>query len=334
MKYYEQECISISLYKKFGIAEWQEKSQILKEAEVEYILKHLDEEDNVFVKLVQLPFPKFAEVYFKQFKDKLPYVENPQFGYNLFLLNEGQINVLMKYLRETDKNSKKIVSKVTEILEELVIPFDSSLKINKRNPRFKKHVFQKAYISQYINKEEAKRLQFTHRTFYEYGEYKDFNLQDKINCLNGVTREIFNCFLGMEGRQRLDIKGVTQKLDAVEANVKVIADIAALPISKTVKEFKNAIGYQESDEKGFHVYTNPIFKKIDFYINYFYYMNHIISPSDAIILNSLDYKTTQIYIASKYFYSSPSSVRKVLEVNQEDAKTFENYMVDSKKQKK
>lgn len=334
MKYYEKENVSLELYENFGIAEWREKCLVLRECEIEYALRHLGEEDNEFVKLIKMPFPKFAENYFRQFKDRLPYVENPQFGYNLFLLNDGELTLLMSYFRTKEAISKRLLEKVAPILENLVISFDSPIKINKRNPQFKKHIFQKAYISQYITKEEAKRLGLTNRVFFENGEYKDFKLQEKIDCLNGVTREMFNCLLGMEGRHRLDTSGVSKKLELVEANVKTLVDIAAIPMSKTLGEFKNAIGYLENDEKGFSLYTNQIFKKTDFYNNYFYYTKHIINISDIIVLKDLEYKDSKTYIASKYFYSSASSVRKALAISKEDAEKFEMYIPEHKKTQK
>lgn len=323
----DEEKINIALFRDYGITEWREKCLILTKGEQEFVLKHLNDEQNDLIQMVKLPFPHFAEKYFEKYTDKFqetPNIIREQLGYNLYMLRDYQIKSFADFMR----GNKEIPSKVKyydlkDAFEDLRISFDSHLKVDRNKLTYKDTLCKKIYISQYIDAQEAERLKLTDHTFRLHGVYQGFNLEEKLDCLNGITQTVLRLTLGTNGYYRHKQDDIFE-IYGTQFPIQELNKMLLSALSKSTNEFKSKIGLNEEDydSKSFKTYNYKPFQKFDFDLNYRYYIRNVLTDNEKEVLSHIPISEQKIYVASKYFYSSVKKIRNVLDISIQDASKY------------
>jgi len=332
----DEEKINIALYRDYEITEWREKCLILTKGEQKFVLNHLNDEEDELMKMVKLPFPAFASKYFEKYEDKFkeyPRVIREQLGYNLYLLRDYQISTFATFMideKEIPAATKSTILK--DAFEDLNISFDSPIKVDRSRTKWQEKMFKKIYISQYIDAKEAERMKLTDHAFNDHGEYRGYCLEEKLECLNGITKTIFKLLLGCDGYYRHTKTDISVMCNH-DFQIGALCEMLLPAMSKSTKEFKSKIGLV-GDVKdygnSFRVYSYEPFKKFDFEINYKYLLKNVISDEVKKVLESIPPRERRIYIASKYFYSSVKSIRNVLSLSIQEAAKYVDEIETSK----
>jgi hypothetical protein len=124
----EQECIEF--YRKYGISEWNEKTLILTDEERSVVTSDLEEGNlNPLIDIVKLPFPQFVTAYYSRFPNKPVELNDPAFGYKLYLLTERGISYHAELLRNPDakKNEVHKIKHLSLILRSYFVIYNAIL---------------------------------------------------------------------------------------------------------------------------------------------------------------------------------------------------------------
>ena len=266
MKDYKLANESRLLFEQFNITEWETKCVILSPDEKKQVLKDLTTgEYSPITKLVMLPFPTFIKEYYLRFYiddmsfykripalDKYFSKENLQsdgrIGYLLYLLPTyilKDLNTCIKFPRNDASNLFRCASKdysfqsIAELLETSPDCYLNSPYANRET------ISRYIHIMSYINKEEAERLGLQNYTFYTNGEYRGFDIKEKLESLNPFIRNVIIDFIGLKG----EYFNKTELLKKYEINAiaSIIDDDFLNNLARSLGEFRNTIGYIDRD---------------------------------------------------------------------------------------
>lgn len=279
-----------TLYKACGISEWDEKRLFLSEEEQVEVLNSIKKgELTDLVKWVIMPYPKFVVEFFRKNSDLLEkrrnhdkrvdsYISgdalnNNELGYKLYLLSESQIRTLIKYVKypelplssmsatDTSYETNTILSRLALSLEKSYI-LDSMSVLSRVN--LKKYI----HIMSYIDAKEAEKLGLTSFTFYSQGEYRGFDIENKLKSVNPLIRHILIRYLGLDGAFYTTTE-ISEELGVSISSLDTLLDIDfLLSLTKSCGEFRNSIKYldkeyapNERKEYAYVYTTKPIGKK-------------------------------------------------------------------------
>lgn len=265
------EKIGTLLFRACGVSEWEEKRIYLTEEEQVEILNSLKKgEDTDLVRWVKLPYPKFATEFLRKNQANLElrkshngYLEslisgdalnNDLIGYKLYMLTDSMVKIIVDYMTKpelllselTDNTSMYRMAAVTD---KLAAPLEKSYIKSSGRIVGKEDLKKYIHIMSYIDSEEAKALGLESFTFYTNGEYRGFNIKEKLESLNPLIRHIFISYLGINGAY-YSSKEICEKLNISEATLENLLNVdILLALSKSCGEFRNAIKYVNKEYK-------------------------------------------------------------------------------------
>ena len=339
-----EEMISTTLYSQYGIAEWHEKCQILSVAEKIEILENLlTGSSSHTVEIVKLPFPEFVEVYFRDFSASSKYFEDPTFAYKLFFLRDYDLRYFAEKMRTPQKKREEILEEFAipaaknffkNFQELLETPYENLPRIMSMVKRNREFEIKYAYLSQYIDTAEAKRLGLgIYDTFVRDGIHEGFNLHGKIALLNPTMKMIFVHYLGLYGHLRKS-KAEIERLMNLKKDPDDIVDIGYHSkvykhdlielffsyFSKTLGEFKNYLGFSESRQTPGNIFeygNKPVNElSIKMETNYILYN---LPPEAKKVLQNLKQKQIIQYIVAKYLFKTKEALARTMVLTPQDA---------------
>lgn len=258
------------LYNAFGISEWDEKCVALDSEEQKHVLKMLAEnKSDELVEIVKLPYHKFIVeyikfiYYFQSVKrtkgikglDELisnKGLEDPSIGYKLYVIPNRLMKEIMMYIKYPYVNISSIFTpfkdgyNLNELVETLNKPLTEVYKYTV-SQRPNKEVMRKyIHIMSYIDKEEAERLGLKDSfTFNSCGEYRGFDMKDKLDSLNPLIKHILMEYLGFNGSYK-GLKEIENELHVDYVNA-LITDDLLRSLTKSCLEFRYDIKYIPDD---------------------------------------------------------------------------------------
>ncbi len=314
---------SILLYRNHNISEWREKCLILSDTEKQAILHDLEEGiDSPLVELVKMPFPKFAEIYYRRFEGAKKYLDIPGFGYKLYIMRDSSLKMINAIIKNPKATCDSLVKKLhtsydsKETIELLETPLEQISKLNCSNRSKTSYEIKLAYIMQYIDKEEAERLKLSGFTFYKNGEYRGFDLEGKLDSLNECVRIIICRTLGLYGGYKKSGSEIATELKIPSGKVNTLINYVLPSFSKSTGELRNKIGYidrpYESGES--REYSNREYRDLDLNLQIMFIYENMLSEEEKKILSTRSNKEMRIYIAKKYIYDTNEQVARNLTV--------------------
>lgn len=320
-----QEDIAHDIYRNYGIAEWNEKCDLLTKEDHIQLLKDLENGlDSDIIEKMRLPFPKFVEAYFKNCPTFDTYFSDPTVAYKLYLLNSKGRKFLAKKMRYPILSDSAIADSLDiinirdykhQISYILYSKFDD-LNITTSVAEVSKTQMRKyAYLTQYIDLEESIRLGLsisegldiedkrTSKTSLK--DHYIFDLEGKLNMLNPVYRIILVLYLGLYGHHMHTGKEIAKKLSINESSIKLAISTIFPFISQSLYLFGKSIGFSEEKQDPSYkfYYENANFRKIDMDLERNYYYASL-SDDIKLLLSSYPAKLVKIYLSSKAQYSN------------------------------
>ena len=317
---------SISLYRNHNISEWREKCLILSESEKQAVLHDLQEGiDSPLVELVKMPFPKFAEVYYRRFEGAKKYLEIPDFGYKLYIMRDSSlrmINAIIKnpkatrYSLEKESHISFSSYNLGEIRELLETPLEQIPRIDGSSIIKTNYELKLIYIMQYIDKEEAEMLRLSGFTFYKNGEYRGFDLEGKLNSLNECARLIICRTLGLYGGYKKSSTEISSEINISKERILKLLNFVLPSFSKSTGVLRNKIGYIDKpyENEETREYSNREYRDLDLNLQIMYIYENLLSDEERKILSTRSNKEMRIYIAKKYIYDTNEQVARNLVV--------------------
>lgn len=320
----KSEFLASSLYRNFGITEWNEKKSVLTREEMIAVLKDLKEKKNSsLVRLLSMPFPLFAKEYFRPYLEHSDrfgnFYRDSAFGFKLYLLNEQSIEIFAEMARNPEmtygqilarmSNPVDIADRVHEMKMIAVTPFEDLGKMTsslKSKDNYRKRYL---YLTQYIDLETAKTLGLSVSSVFEKdGVVKGFDLEGKLALLNPCMRWLVIYFLGLYGEKRCGLKEIKARVFGREFDSTVLVNalkFIANSFDKTLEEFKSIIGYVGSVDPmtGMKEYDCASYKRMDINLQALFMMNRI-SEREQRVLESLSHRYKILYLTSKYMYKT------------------------------
>ena len=269
-------CVSM---KQIGISEWREKSLILTSEEQLEVYKSIRENVSTpLLEVVKLPYPKFvSEYYLRFYRDCLEIREklNPimavqkfinadllrndlSLGYKMYLLPDYLLQFVDTYIKnpiltQRDFPSRYVSEACYLSLCDLVrTPLDESMRLSIQLGTNNEFIRRYIYIMQYVDAQEAEKMNLTTYTFLKQGVYRGFDLEKKVNSLNELERLALGMYLGFDGYSKNTTSTIAEYLNiAKDRFVFLHTKDFLFALAKSAKEFQNAIGYIDNDyEKG------------------------------------------------------------------------------------
>lgn len=309
---------NLRMLSQYGISEWREKCLVITLEEKTLIEETLDREGSIpFLEMIRKPFPKFVVEYLAANFDNLKYLKDPAIGYKLYLLSEAMLTFFFYKIRNPKISIKDINNfinnhtKKYDLDIELNKPLDQlvSESVNKKN----KHPVKFIYLTQYIDREEARRLglkkasQFDadfERTGNDYG----YCLEEKMSLLNPAARTILANYLGLYGLDPLSINEIASKYSIPFGRIKTSLDILLPSLLLTYGEFKNALGFIDKDYKDgeYRQYASrKAYKKTDINLTVSY-IGANLSGLEGEALKTHESAEITAYIMAKYVFKDPN----------------------------
>jgi len=325
------EQMNIQMYN-YGISEWREKYHILSSEERREVLKALVYgKPSLLLTIVKLPFPQFARMYFKRLYPVHPLAESflydPQFEYKLYFMTLSEMRFLAELLRNPEMpvsalldkiglsnhgiNIKKIGDFFSTRLEDITKLTGGPNNTNKIA------VCKYAYISQYIDLKEAKRMNLSIASQFELEGSDGYEFNKKLDSLNIAARTILEKYIGLYGESSKSLANISKELGISSTVVKRIIDILLPYMSKTLGDFRNKIGYDENRMQPNSVkeYLYGPYKACDIAAELDFIKHNVISDLEKQFLVQSDLKKTEInlYLARKYMF--PSKEKTAINMN-------------------
>ena len=274
----EEEEFNLFMYRQLGIAEWREKKSILSKDEVTEILKAIKAGiSNDLIDLVKLPFPKFVEAYFSSIPSaQKSYFIDPQFAYKMYFLNDYTLQMFCEALR----HPKYSVKKLAHALE---------LK------------------TQYIDIDEARRLNLPAVLRFIGCQVENFDLEGKLRLLNPTVEKIVIYYFGLHGYYRHSMEDICHLMNfsyrTVCEYVENILDFFLHNLEKTLPEFAIAIGYDGTLPNGMKRYRNEKFANLDAYFTTKAIFNTL-PEEEQQFLEKLPFYAIRSYIEDRYLFTT------------------------------
>lgn len=320
-----QEDIAHDIYRNYGIAEWNEKCDLLTKEDHIQLLKDLENGlDSDIIEKMRLPFPKFVEAYFKNCPTFDTYFSDPTAAYKLYLLSSKGRKFFAEKMRYPILSDSAIANLLDIInikdckhqISYILYSELENLNISTSVAEVSKTQMRKyAYLTQYIDLEESIRLglsiskgldiedETTSKTSLK--EHYVFDLEGKLNMLNPVYRVIVVLYLGLYGHHMHDAKEIAKKLSISDYAIKLAINTIFPFISQSLYLFRKTIGFypEKQDPSYKFYYGNSQFRKIDMDLERRYYYASL-SDDIKLLLSSYPEKLVKIYLSSKAQYSN------------------------------
>ncbi len=325
---------SIKMYREYGISEWREKCLVLSDVDRAIVISDLsDEVETELTKAVKLPFPDFARVYLSNFQEIQSYLKDPAFGYKLYLLADYNLKIWISKLRGPDIPIKELCNKYncSYVKDELLAIMGTSLEnvpktilspITLFNDNFLKFI----YLTQYIDTSKALELGLSTSNFFiQDGTTKGYDLEGKMDILNPVARTIIARTLGLYGYNRASSNRISEELNMSKQRIiklqHFIIPLLILPLGV----FKQKLGFKDdinSNNQGRHEYMSNSYRKMDIALEIAFIRSFCISPSEEIILSSINEKNATIYLVAKYFGWTTEQICRNLSITNAEIKSL------------
>lgn len=322
-----QEDIAHDIYRNYGIAEWNEKCDLLTKEDHIQLLKDLENGlDSDIIEKMRLPFPKFVEAYFKNCPTFDTYFSDPTVAYKLYLLNSKGRKFLAEKMRYPILSDNAIANLLNiidirdckhQVSYILYSKFDD-LNITTSVAEVSKTQMRKyAYLTQYIDLEESIRLGLSISEGLDFEDEKTsktslkdhyiFDLEGKLNMLNPVYRIIVVLYLGLYGHHMHSRKEIVEKLNISKETIKRAINTIFPFISQSLYLFGKSIGFSEEKQDPYckFFYKNQKFRTIDMALERQYYYASL-SDDIKLLLSSYSETLVNIYLSSKAQYSNSS----------------------------
>ncbi len=322
-----QEDIAFDMYRNYGIAEWNEKCDLLTREDHIQLLKDIENGmDSGIIEKMRLPFPKFVEAYFKNCPTFDTYFSDPTAAYKLYLLSSKGRKFFAEKMRYPILSDSAIANLLDIInikdckhqISYILYSKFEDLNISTSVAEVSKTQMRKyAYLTQYIDLEESIRLglsiskgldiedETTSKTSLKV--HYVFDLEGKLNMLNPVYRIIVVLYLGLYGHHMHNAKEIAEKLSINKDTIKR-AIITIFPfISQSLYLFEKSIGFslEKQDSYCKFFYKNKKFRTIDMTLERQYYYASL-SDDIKLLLSSYPETLVNIYLSSKAQYSNSS----------------------------
>lgn len=305
---------STYMYSYYGIAEWREKCIVLSEQEIKSVKKALSAGiDSPLTTIVRLPFPKFAEEYYKNCKKAKKYFEDPAFGYKLYLLSDKVLETFAFYMRSNDIKDEDL-KLLRYLKKEITFIFSNNLndvifaELSAKGKFFLVREIKFIYLSQYIDLEEAKKLGLKKAKQFEIdvanGSCSNgYELGAKLGYLNPTARYLMTHTLGLYGFKRQSVKEVAKELGISYGFLIRMFNELFSSFFLTLGEFKNKLGVIDKDYlSGEYIeYGHRNYKKYDLDVEIYRIFTQL-SDFEKIILSSYSNSEIKAYIAYKYIF--------------------------------
>ena len=317
----EEEKMSVAMYREYGIAEWYEKCLVMTSVEKLEVLKNIrNGENSLLVQLVRLPFPHFVREYFERIYQQneerrgiAVYLNDPAFGYKMYMLTEKMIERFSESLRSTlsgeavallkDFSSSSFREIMDNTLDQSLVTCDSGIKSRGRLMKY-------VYLTQYITYDEALKMNLSISKLFqkdrEAGVMEDgFELENKLDTLNPIARTIFARMIGLYGQKRMKRKEISTFLDVSVERIGQLYDEIFSYFLRTLGEFKNKLGFVERNyaPNDIRMYNNKYFREIDLKLTIGHILKNMLSPEEQKVVSSLNYSKAHLYIAYKYLFN-------------------------------
>ena len=314
----EEEEFNLFMYRQLGIAEWREKKSILSKDEVTEILKAIKAGiSNDLIDLVKLPFPKFVEAYFSSIPSaQKSYFIDPQFAYKMYFLNDYTLQMFCEALRHPKYSVKKLAhalelktsysfgDKIKSLIDTKLEDFSkmASFKNRKHNYRTKY-----IYLTQYIDIDEARRLNLPAVLRFIGCQVENFDLEGKLRLLNPTVEKIVIYYFGLHGYYRHSMEDICHLMNfsyrTVCENLENILDFFLHNLEKTLPEFAIAIGYDGTLPNGMKRYRNEKFANLDAYFTTKAIFNTL-PEEEQQFLEKLPFYAIRSYIEDRYLFTT------------------------------
>lgn len=323
------------------ISELREKCLLLSQEEKEKLLIDLNNgTTNELVELIKLPFPKFAYEYLRRFPKFKELNADYNIGYNLYFLTDSEIKAIVSVAKGIHTpNEARLYYNIdfayTHTFTKILYPFrDFNPMLCAKNLLWH-NIAKYIYIAQYIDEKEAEKLGMTSFTFYTNGEYRGFELKEKLDSLNIGMRKIIENYIGLnEENTRMNRLEVSEKLGVSQTAV-LYTTRKILPLFlKTTKELQNKIGYcgkANTNEANTYSYINKEFRRHDLSSSTDYILNNISSSQEKTVLETKSEKEKELYLAAKYMYPSKETIFRYLNVSLSKAQELSDIAKEGEK---
>lgn len=296
---------AVLMYEQYEITEWQEKYIVLSEDERASVTEQLKNgETTELTNLIRLPFPFFANEYFKDSKQKV----DTTFGFRLYFFKPNILEIIVYRIKDPDLTFKEIQTKLgysTALLakdhEIMTMPFDQ---LFLSNDSISPEIGKKAlYLTQYIDTKTSEELGLPiAETFKLDNTEKGYDFNSKLALLNPIGRYIIEQYLGLHGYDFKPLKDIPQKLSLPKNGTLNFINFIIPLFMRPYGEFKHKIGYHETDAiQSYHDYRfNHTYRDIDFRLESYCYLKRQDEATKE-ILGKLTKKQLYIYVLKKLY---------------------------------
>ena len=322
---------SLNFYCEHGINEWHEKCQILApEEKMQIELDLANGKSSELLALVRTPFPFFVTRYFARFPHVKSYFHDPTFAYKLYLLDDSTmrffaVTARCPEIRDIDLRREKHFNKPNEYRERIADlcyrRFEDIPYMNSVASKSKRQLIKYAYLTQYIDLQEAQRLNLSVAPTFAYYGCDGYELKTKLSFLNPAVRKIIELYLGLSNDERHTMKQIAEELGLYLTQVSSILSILFPIITKPLPVFKSHLGIDKNLEADGNMffYGNTSFQALDFELELAYIFHQLPAPQREFLLTTLDPKTLKEYLTAKYMYNTPIAFARAFNINADEA---------------
>ena len=315
------------LLKEYGISEWEEKCMLLSNSEAVSVLDALrNGEYNLLVELVKLPYPQFANEYVKLYRnslmrrrDKLSVLhdylmqDSPEYadlGYKLYVMQPHLVKMVVDYLKCPEKSIYAVCGtnrqdlNYNDLIMFLNQPLEEVYKLRFSKQQNKDAIKKYIHVMSYIDAKEAEKLGLDSFTYKRFGEYRGFDIEEKLNALNALIRHIVMENLGFNGSYE-KVYELAATLNVPDSLIsQLLTDEFYVAFTKSAGEFKNYIKLldrnYEPDERRAYAIKSP-FKKVCDRIELNFVSNYLKENGDIIQSEQLKRRYSESYIDNKFY---------------------------------
>lgn len=307
--------ITEEMINKYKISEWTEKSIVLTDIEIASIFKDLEQEkESPLVVIARLPFPLFAEIYFRRLNLPSNFTSNPSFGYALYLLTNSEIKVIAKYARE-EKEEKRDNDIINKFLEYLALPIEK-IPFSKQSSVGATRLRQKfIHLTQYIDLEVAKKLNINLVPLFINSNENGYEVERKLELLNPEIRRLVENYYGFNGQEVHDASKLSPKIGLAKHKIKKIIDFLETSFFRSYGDFKNKLEPIGKIDNMI-LYANRGYRALDIKLAVQHQIQQLseiekkalFKDTDTTNFNFQKHNKAAIYIACKHLFPSMSAV--------------------------
>lgn len=306
--------ITEEMINKYKISEWTEKSMVLTDIEIASIFKDLEQEkESPLVVIARLPFPLFAEIYFRRLNLPSKFTSNPSFGYALYFLTNSEIKAITKYARK-EKINRDIINK---FLEYLALPIEK-IPFSKKSSVGATRLRQKfIHLTQYIDLEVAKKLNINLVPLFINSNENGYEVERKLELLNPEMRRLVENYYGFNGQEVHDASKLSPKIGLAKHKIKKIIDFLEMSFFRSYGDFKNKLEPTGKIDNMI-LYANRDYRTLDIELAVPHQIQQLSEIERKALFKDTDttnfnfYKNHEaaIYIVCKYLFPSMSAIEK------------------------